>query len=336
MHPRTRLTLDLIQSFPRAESKALRAAAILAYGLSHIWRWPALERWQARHPLHAYLLLTTRCSMSCEDCYFVDVINKKTVGRLDFDMEQIESNFGHSLFRSVSRVVLIGGEPTMNKHFLDIIRFFRRKGVVVSVTTNGLRINQPLLEQMRDADLNMLNMSIYRKTERGVKYNLDRVEEGLRAANLGAFDPGRIVLSFHGIDTESYQWAYEFAVNVGARGLLFNRQFYTESNPSDGEYAEEAGFGEDFERLCRRIQSERKLNLYFTSKAGVPDTCPFTTNAFSIGPNDTLSPCCMVTPNQAYGKIQDPDALLAFKDEFISGKVPSLCKDCHMLGTTHF
>ena len=102
MNPRMRLTLDLIRSFPLAENKALRSAAILAYGLGRLGKWPAMERWQARHPLHAYLLLTTRCNMSCEDCYFVDVINDKKVGRLDFDLAQVEANY-HALFGPKAR-----------------------------------------------------------------------------------------------------------------------------------------------------------------------------------------------------------------------------------------
>ena len=97
MHPKTRLTLDLCKSFFRFENKVTRLAAIGAYGISAIGRFPALNRWRARHPLHAYLLLTTRCSMSCEDCFFVDVINDKKVGRLDFEMSQIEENFKKSV-----------------------------------------------------------------------------------------------------------------------------------------------------------------------------------------------------------------------------------------------
>ncbi len=336
MNPRTRLTLDLIRSFPRAENKPTRIATFLAYATGQVGRWPALERWQARHPLHAYLLLTTRCNMSCDDCYFVDVINKKTVGKLDFDMDQVKANYESSLFRTVSRVVLIGGEPTMNKHFVEIIRFFRSKGVVVSLTSNVLRLNRSVLEQMRDAGLNILNLSIYRETYRGQKFNLDTIKLVLKEAHAGAFDPERIVLSYHAIDTASYRWAYEFAVDAGARGLLFNRQFYTAANPADGQYAEHDGFGDEFEHLCRQIQTEKKLNLYFASKAGEPNTCPFTTNAFSMGPNDTLSPCCMVTPSSEFGRIDAPEPLMSFKDMFVSRQVPSACDGCHMLGTRHF
>jgi hypothetical protein len=337
MNPRTRLTLDLIRSFPRAEHKMTRAATLAAYAVGRLAGIQALARWQSRHPLHAYLLLTTRCNMSCDDCYFFDVINKKTVGKLDFDLDQIKANYGQSLFRSVSRVVLIGGEPTLNKEFVDIIRFFRHKGIVVSVTSNVLRLNRSLLEQMRDAGLNMLNLSIYRHTERGQKYNLDTIKLVLKEAHTGAFDPHRIVLSFHATDAATYRWAYEFAVDAGAQGLLFNRQFYTSSNPADGEYGEQAGFGAEFEALCRQIQTEKKLELYFAASADVdPNSCPFTTNAFSMGPNNTLSPCCMVTPDAAFGRLEEPAPLLAFKDMFLAGQVPAACTSCHMLGTKHF
>ena len=149
MHPRTRLTLDLLKGFPRASHKPAKLMAYGAYLISRRMKSKTLERWRGRHPLHAYILLTTRCNMSCEDCYFVDVINDKKVGRLDFDLEQVEKNYENPLFHAVSRVVLYGGEPTLIKPFVDIIRFFRSRGVVTTMTSNVLRLNRKMLDDIR-------------------------------------------------------------------------------------------------------------------------------------------------------------------------------------------
>lgn len=338
MHPRTRLTIDLIRSFHRADHKVTKIFAYVAYLFDYILslRIPAIARWRAKHPLHAFVLLTTRCNMSCEDCFFVKIINDKSVGQLDYNLEQIKRNYESAVFKAVSRVVLYGGEPTLCKELFHIIRFFRERGVVVSLSSNVLRINRKLLEDLRASGLNMLNLSIYEETTRGIRKNLDEIQSVLKEAHDGAFDPERIEISFHGVDLEKYRWAYEFAKSVNARHLLFNRTFYTEHNPKDGEYGENEEFGDKYIALCRQIEKEKKLNFYHATFPGRPDTCSFTTNAFAIGPTETLSPCCMVTPDEKYGSISEATPLIDFKNGFLFKKVPELCKNCHLLGTKHF
>ena len=339
MHPRIRLTLDLIKSFHRADHKLKKLSAYSAYYLSHILGdgLPSVKEWRARNPLHAYILMTSRCNMTCEDCFFVDIINEKSVGRLDFDIQQVKKNYENSIFQAVARVILFGGEPTLCKDNLETIRFFRSRGIVVSMTSNALKINRETLLDLKAADLNILNLSIYEKTGQGVKRNLENIEEAFEAANAGAFDPERIEVSYHAVDVESYRRAYEFASKIGARHLLFNRTFYTETNPKDGEHSESSEFAREYLELCAKIEKENVLNLYHASQPGTPNTCSFTENAFSISPTDAMSPCCMVTPDkEKYGSIDQLKQLYDFKDAFLAKQVPDICKECHVLGVRHF
>src|SRR3990167_11140254 len=163
MHPRTLLTLDLVRSFPRADHKLSKLLAYTLYMLDPILgdRLSVASRWRGAHPLHAFILLTSRCNMSCEDCFFVEIINDKSVGRLDYNLDQIKKNYSSGLFKAVSRVVLFGGEPTLCKDLYSIIRFFRERGVVVTMTSNVLRVDRKVLEELRTSGLNMLNLSIY-------------------------------------------------------------------------------------------------------------------------------------------------------------------------------
>ncbi|OGQ36480.1 MAG: hypothetical protein A3F16_00770 [Deltaproteobacteria bacterium RIFCSPHIGHO2_12_FULL_43_9] len=338
MHPRTLLTLDLVRSFPRADHKLSKLLAYTLYMLDPILgdRLSVASRWRGAHPLHAFILLTTRCNMSCEDCFFVDVINDKSVGHLDYNLDEIKKVYKSGLFNTVSRVILYGGEPTLCKDLYPIIRFFRQRGIVVSMTSNVIRIDRKILEELKSADLNMLNLSIYKETSRGVRRNLEYIEKVLEDARSGAFDPERIEISYHGVDVESYRWAYDFAKQVGARHLLFNRTFYTDYNPKDGGFAENEEFADEYVSLCRRIEKEKQLNFYHATYRGTPNTCSFTTNAFAVGPVETLSPCCMVTPDKKFGSISEPGPLIDFKNGFLSKQVPNLCKECHLLGTKHF
>jgi hypothetical protein len=337
MHAKLRLALDLAKSFSRTDHKLLKLVSYVAYHASNAVSAPALLKWRARLPIHAFILLTTRCNMSCEDCCFLDVINKKDLGRLDYDLAQITTNYRQPIFRAVSRVVLFGGEPTLCKSYVKIIGFFRSRGVVVCMTSNALRIDTTALEAMRDADLNMLNLTIYEKTECGKKYNLDALERIFKAAHEGAFDVRRIGLCYHSTAIDGYVFAYEFARRIGARHLLFNRTYYTDWNPSQGGngLAESRELADEYNALCERIEREGRLRLYRPVRARDPKACSYTTNAVVMGPTNALSPCCLLTPKPVLGTVDRPEPLMRFKDAFIEGDVPLPCRGCHMLGARH-
>ena len=336
MHARARLIVDLIRSFPRAEHKTAKLLAYAAYYLARWIQLPLLEHWRARHPMHAFILVTTRCNMRCEDCCFIDVINRKGVGKLDCDLDQIKRNYARGIFKSVSRVVLFGGEPTLCRSFADIIRFFRSKGIVVCLTSNALRVDASALEMMRESGLNMLNLTIYEASEHGKKYNLGKLEEAFRYARQGAFSLDRMGLCYHSVEIEGYRRAYEFSLKVGARHLLFNRLFHTAENPRGGQgNHEEPGFARQYLELCREIAKDGHVRLYHPAASENSAACPYTTNAIVMSPTDSLSPCCLVTPSERFGTLDRPDPLLSFKSRFIRGDVPSMCRECHMLGTRH-
>jgi sulfatase maturation enzyme AslB (radical SAM superfamily) len=330
--------LDLFLSFHRTDHKLTKLAAYSAHFISGFFgnRFLSIDRWRARNPLHVFILLTSRCNMSCEDCFFIDIINKKSMPRLDFDIEQIKENYKSPLFRSVSRVILYGGEPTMCKDFIKAIRFYRDKGITVSMSTNALRIDKKSLEDLRAADLNILNLSIYEEKTRGQLRNIEKIEEIFEHARDGAFDVDRIEVSYHGVSIENYRDAYKFAQKVGAHHLLFNRTYYTSLNPSDGEHSESATFAEKYLELCTQIEKENRLNLYHASIPGKPNTCSFTTSAFALSPTNELSPCCMVTPEEKYGTLNNTDPLIDLKHAFLDNTVPDICKECHVLGMRHF
>jgi MoaA/NifB/PqqE/SkfB family radical SAM enzyme len=334
VNARRRLTLDLIAGFHRSEHKARKLSSFAAYFASKAAPLRALDKWRARLPIHGYLLLTTRCNMSCDDCCFVDVINKKGIGRLDFDLSGIRELYEQPIFRSVSRVVLFGGEPTLCKCYADTIRFFRSKGIVVCLTSNALRVNAKALTLMRDADLNMLNLTIYDKTERGQLYNMDKLEAAFQAIHEGAFDVDRVGLCFHATEIGRYRSAYQFALKLRARHLLFNRTYYTPENPYSpfNKFVEREGFGAQYNELCAEIEREGCIKLYRPIPGGDPKVCTYTSNSVVVGPTGALSPCCLLTPKEQFGSISDPQRLMAFKDKFIERTVPTPCKGCHMLG----
>lgn len=87
------------------------------------------------------LLLTYKCNLSCEFCYQA---REKRETFPDMKIEGakvIEENIRKSFYFK-PRIHLFGGEPSVNRDFMKILRYFSNKGYKVSLTTNGVDIDK--------------------------------------------------------------------------------------------------------------------------------------------------------------------------------------------------
>ena len=332
------MSIDLLAGFLKWDNKKIKIKTYLKYFWNHIWgiekyKYPILDQ-----PVHAHILLTNRCSMVCEDCCFVDIINKKNTGPTDLTLENVTNISNEGIFSAVGRVILFGGEPLLCKDHLQIIRFFRSKGIVVQLTTNGLHSDkEAVLEALASTGLNMLNISIYDTSERGKKFNLKKIEKTFMLAKAGAFPLNRIGLLYHSTKVEDYERAYEFALKVGAQHLLFNTTFFSEINKAAKSIEiDDQQFLEGYINLCEKIKSDGFLQLYFPEKDEQNATrCPFIETSITIGPQETLSICCLVSPKPFYGTVKKPLPFLRAKKAFHEGNVPGFCEKCPVLGTKY-
>lgn len=245
------------------------------------------------------------------------------------------------MFKTVSRVTLSGGEPTLCPDLLEILGFFRRKGIVTTLSSNSLRLNETLLRKLSEMGLNTLNLSIYEQDDR--TSNLAALERVFGLAARGCFDIDRIWLFYHSTSIQGYKAAYDFAQKTHCRHLFFQRLVHMKADHATSRDAapEQDNLQQEYVELCTRIAVERKLNLYYFRTAAVPGTerslsCPqINMNYIVIWPNGDLSPCCVITPEGKYGSIEDPIDWIRFKQDFVEGHIPKICQACSMLGTYH-
>jgi MoaA/NifB/PqqE/SkfB family radical SAM enzyme len=86
------------------------------------------------------------------------------------------------------RVYLCSGEFLLREDALDLVRYARSKNMIVSVTTNGLLLNEKKIDELKEAGLTILIVSIdsanpSRHDElRGVKGCFEKARNGLRIA----------------------------------------------------------------------------------------------------------------------------------------------------------
>jgi hypothetical protein len=102
--------------------------------------------------------LTNRCNMMCDPC-FMDANQVGYVHELSWeDVTQILDDAANVRPRRQMSIQFSGGEPTLSPHFLDAIRYARKKGYfAVQCATNGLRFAQEpgFAKQCKEAGLRM-------------------------------------------------------------------------------------------------------------------------------------------------------------------------------------
>ncbi len=102
--------------------------------------------------------LTNRCNMMCDPC-FMDANQVGYVHELSWEeIRQILDDAADVRPRRQMSIQFSGGEPTLSPHFLDAIRYARKKGYfAVQCATNGLRFAQEpgFAKQAREAGLRM-------------------------------------------------------------------------------------------------------------------------------------------------------------------------------------
>lgn len=110
-------------------------------------------------PRYIQLLLTYKCNLNCSFCYQP---KEKKENFPDMNMEDvriIEENIRKS-YKLKPKIHLFGGEPTINKDFVKILRFFSEKNYKVSFTTNGWDINKYIEDIVETKNLVEINMSL--------------------------------------------------------------------------------------------------------------------------------------------------------------------------------
>jgi cyclic pyranopterin phosphate synthase len=140
--------------------------------------------------------VTDRCNFRCTYCMPAE--GMKWLDRSDvMSFEEIERLARLFVTRyRVEGIRLTGGEPTVRAHLAVLVRRLAALGVDLAMTTNGATLRL-LAAELRDAGLRRVNISL--DTLDPVKFEqmtrrdaLDRVLDGIQAAQDAGFDPVKI------------------------------------------------------------------------------------------------------------------------------------------------
>lgn len=113
--------------------------------------------------LHNYLRisLTERCNLRCQYCMPEKGVELSPNDRLLTTEEILRLVRIFNVFGGVDKIRLTGGEPTIRKDLIEIVRGIKTNSTIktIGITTNGVLLHR-LLEPLARAGLNSLNISL--------------------------------------------------------------------------------------------------------------------------------------------------------------------------------
>ena len=96
-------------------------------------------------PESVHLQLNNVCNLRCPSCYVSPQMEDSGLMPVERWMTLVDEIADMGVFQ----LALGGGEPLMSSHFVDIVLYSRRKGLLPNVTTNGHLLTKRLLGQIR-------------------------------------------------------------------------------------------------------------------------------------------------------------------------------------------
>lgn len=133
------------------------------------------------------ILITLRCNFKCQGCssaspsytkkYYRDKLSELTTKEIKQTIDQV------AFFKPF--IYFNGGEPTLRRDQIELIKYVKKKKLVCALTTNGSLLSQPYVRQLLDSQLDFLSVSIdgpkeFHDQARGFPGAYDRATKGIK------------------------------------------------------------------------------------------------------------------------------------------------------------
>lgn len=303
---------------------------------------------------YAQIEPTTRCNFSCGFCCGRKMLQQ------DISWETFQAAV--DTFPKLRHIELQGeGEPLLHSLFFKMAEYARRKGIKVSIITNGsllkLKDNIP---KLLDLGLEKISVSIESADEEKFKEirggRLKDVTSGIRAL-IEERNRQRLekpVIDFAVTVLSSTVSSYPKIVNLyrdlnmdgGINTQLLQRmESYTSqySEELSSETVSEESFTQ-FKALRATGEEEigqpKKVGFYkelFADHSRESNTCPWLEKGVFINLSGDMSPCCKIknADKYGYGNLEDGDVVKKYhhlrnemRSQLHRGEVPPACVGC--------
>ena len=127
-------------------------------------------------PQIASLIMTKRCNLSCSFCSVGNSLNPKDWRDSEATLEKVQRIFANPLFSNCLGVDLLGGEPMLCKDLIPIITWLSKRGHLINMNTNSLRLDQHIFD-LKKAGISRISISLYDENQSYLRENLSSINK---------------------------------------------------------------------------------------------------------------------------------------------------------------
>lgn len=118
-----------------------------------------------RTPLQAAIEVTRRCPLECQHCYNNLAMGDLAARNLELTKEEHFKLLDELAELGCLWLLFTGGEIFARKDFLEIYTYAKRKGLLVTLFTNGTLINERIADYLREWPPFGIEITLYGKTK---------------------------------------------------------------------------------------------------------------------------------------------------------------------------
>lgn len=118
-----------------------------------------------RIPFSFELEITARCNNNCKHCYINLPINDHEAMQNELTLNELKEILNDAITLGALWCKITGGEPLLRKDFPDIYLLLKKKGVMVSVYTNGTLISEEHIKLFKEYPPGIIEITVYGSTK---------------------------------------------------------------------------------------------------------------------------------------------------------------------------
>lgn len=114
-----------------------------------------------RIPIDGTIELTHRCNLNCIHCYCNLPANNRKVQEKELTTKEVFRILDEIAEEGCLWFLITGGEPLLRKDFKEIYAYAKKKGMLITLFTNGTLITEQIADFLRDYPPFLVEITIY-------------------------------------------------------------------------------------------------------------------------------------------------------------------------------